>query len=54
MSPFSLYLLNKTFTVIWYLKSLISFNKWSNKSSILSLLAVNWTDGSFESIFPML
>ena len=38
MSLFSLRLLNKTFTVIWHLKPLISLNKSLNKSLILDLL----------------
>ena len=50
MSVPSLYLLNKAFTVIWYLKTFLSSNKSSNRSSILDLLAVNWTDEFFESI----
>ena len=54
LSVFSFYLFNKTFTAIWYLKLLISVYKSSNKSSIIALLAVNWTDGSCESITSML
>ena len=47
MPTFSLYFLNKTFAVIWYSKPLISFKESLKKSSILGLLDVNWTDGSF-------
>ena len=54
MSLFSLYFLNKTFAVIWYSKPLISSNKSLNKYSILGLLAISWTDKSFESIISML
>ena len=49
MSPFSLCLLNKTLTVIWYLKPLIS-SKSLNKFLMLDLLAFNWAKGSFDSI----
>ena len=44
-----LYFLNKTFTVIWYLKPLISSNKYRNKFSMLYLLASNCPKESFES-----
>ena len=54
MFLFDLYLLSNTFSVVWYLKPLISFNKSLRKSSILGLLIVNWTDGSYESIISML
>ena len=50
MSPFALCLLNKTSTVIWYLKRLILSKKSVKKSSILDLLASNWTKGSDGSI----
>ena len=51
LSVFSLYLLNKTFSVIWYSKPLISCTKSLNKFLILGLLIVNWTDGSLNPLF---
>ena len=54
MSVFSLYFLNKTFSVTWYLKSLILSNKPLNRTLMLHLLASNWTKGSFESIISVL
>ena len=52
MSSFSLCFLNKTYTVIWYLKPLTSFK--SNKSLMLDLLDYNPTKGAFESIISIL
>ena len=54
MSPYPLRFWNKTFTVIWYLKPLISSNKSLNKYLMLNLLASNWNKGSFESIISTL
>ena len=49
MSQFCLCYLNKTFTVIWYLKPFISSKRSLKKSLMLDLLASNSAKGSFES-----
>ena len=53
MSPFSLCLASKTFTLIWYLEPLISSNKSLNNFLILGILASYWSKGSFESIISV-
>ena len=45
-----MYFFNKTFTVIWYLKPFVSFERLLNKSLILDLLASNRTIEYFLSI----
>ena len=47
ISPFGLYFVSVTFSVIWYLKPFASFKRPLNKSVILDLLASNCLIGSF-------
>ena len=54
MSPFSLRLLYKTLTIIWYLNPWFSSNKSINKSLLLDLLASYWAKSPFESIILIL
>ena len=50
ISILGLYFFNITFSVIWYLKPLLSFKRSLNKSLILDLLSFNCLIGSFFSI----
>ena len=51
ISPFGLYFVSVTFSVIWYLKPFASFKRPLNKSVILDLLASNCLIGSFLNDF---